>query len=174
MAISPNVQPIFIKDVGLLGSLKLTNQVTSRDGQTGTVQTWYDPDTSTDGNNGAFLECIQIEPVGVNVATVLYLYYSLASISPTQWYIFQTVPIPACTAVSATGDVSPASTFPIEISTHSTDKRLRLPVVWSPIGTDTLNPVRGIRLNPTGIKYGAGLGTAVAGGLIVSFWGGKY
>lgn len=173
MAITPNVQPIFIKDVGLLNSLRLTNQVTSRDGQTGTVQTWWDADTNT-ATNGAFLECIQIEPIGVNVATVLYLYYSLASVSPTRWDIFATIPVPACTAISATGDVSPGSTFPIEVATHTSDKRLRLPVVWSPIGTDTLNPVRGLRLNSSGVKWGAGLGTAVAGGLIVSFFGGKY
>lgn len=170
---SPNVQPIFIKEIGLLNSLKLTNQVTSRDGQTGTVQVWWDADINS-GANGAFVECIQIEPIGVNVATVLYLYYSLDTVTPTEWRIYQTIPIPACTAISATGDVTPTATFPIEISTHTSDKRLRLPTVWSPVSTDALSPVRGLRLNPSGVKWGAGLGTAVAAGVIVSFFGGRY
>ena len=170
---SPNVQPIFIKEIGLLNSLKLTNQVTSRDGQTGTVQVWWDADINS-GANGAFVECIQIEPIGVNVATVLYLYYSLDTVTPTEWRIYQTIPIPACTAISATGDVTPTATFPIEISTHTSDKRLRLPTVWSPVSADALSPVRGLRLNPSGVKWGAGLGTAVAAGVIVSFFGGRY
>lgn len=173
MAIYPNVQPIFLKEIGLLTSLKLTNQATSRDGQTGTVQVWWDADLNS-GANGAFVETIQIEPIGVNVASVLYLYYSLDSVTPTEWRIFHTIPVPACTAVSATGDVSPAATFPVEISTHTSDKRLRLPTVWSPSANDPLNPVRGLRLNPSGVKWGAGLGTAIAGGVIVSFFGGKY
>ena len=134
---------------------------------------WWDADINS-GANGAFVECIQIEPVGVNAATVLYLYYSLDTITPTEWRIFQTIPIPACTAISATGDVTPTATFPIEISTHTSDKRLRLPTVWSPVSTDALSPVRGLRLNPSGVKWGAGLGTAVAAGVIVSFFGGRY
>lgn len=160
--ITPNVQPVFIKDNGIIGYTRLTTQVAARDGA-GTVQTIYTP-ASNNGSNGALCETIQIMPVGVNTASVLFLYYQDSSAATLRWDLWQELALPAVTAISAVGTITPAATYPLIVP---------LPQILAPISTDS-TAKRGLRLNASGISWGVALGAAIAAGVNVTMWGGRY
>ena len=163
VAIAPNTQPTFIKRVGILNSVRLTNQTCLRDGTGGTPVTIYDPSIQGDGN-GAICEAIQIQPVGVNVASVLYLFFQLASVTPARWDFFQELALPAVTAIPNNAPLTAGGTYPLSVT---------LPIILFPASQNPSTPNRGLRLNAEGVVWGAALGTAIAAGVNVTMFGGE-
>lgn len=163
IAIAPNTQPSFIKRVGILNSVRLTNQTCLRDGTGGTPVTLYDPSLHGDGN-GAICEAIQIQPVGVNVASILYLFFQLASITPARWDFFGEVALPAVTAIPNNAVLTAGGTYPVSAT---------LPIILFPASQNPSTPNRGLRLNAEGVVWGVALGTAIAAGVNVTMIGGE-
>lgn len=163
VAIAPNTQPPFIKRVGILNSVRLTNQVCARDGTGGTPVTIYDPTIHGDGN-GALCEVIQIMPVGVNVASVLYLFFQLATVTPARWDFFQELALPAVTATPNNAVLTAGGSYPLSVT---------LPPILFPASNSPATPNRGLRLNAEGVIWGVALGTAIASGVNVTMFGGE-
>lgn len=154
-AYSANRQPIFISRGGVLGYAKLTNQVVSLDGATGTPVELYN--SSSRNSAGAIIENISVMPLGVNVATVLRFFFRFASMDLGLWYPWLDVTLPAITAIA--NNAKADANYPLYVT---------LPTLIFPENT------KGIRLNPESISIGAGLGAAIASGVIVTLWGGEY
>jgi hypothetical protein len=152
---SGNRQPIFISRGGMLGFARLSNQIVSLDGATGTPVELYN--SSSRNNPGGIIENISIMPLGTNVATVLRLFFRFASMDIGLWYPFMDVTLPAVAAVA--NNAKADANYPLFVT---------LPTLIFPENT------RGIRLNPESISIGAGLGVAIASGVIVTLWGGEY
>lgn len=163
VAIAPNTQPPFIKRVGIINSVRLTNQVCLRDGTGGTPVTIYDPTISGDGN-GALCEAIQVMPVGVNTASVLYLFFQLATVTPARWDFFQELVLPAVTAIPTNAGLTAGGSYPLSVT---------LPPILFPASSSPATPNRGLRLNAEGVIWGVGLGTAIAAGVNVTMFGGE-
>lgn len=163
VAIAPNTQPTFIKRVGILNSVRLTNQTCLRDGTGGTPVTIYDPSIQGDGN-GAICETIQIMPVGINVASVLYLFFQLATITPTRWDFFNEITLPAVTAIPNNAPLTAGGSYPLSVP---------LPAILFPASQNPSTPNRGLRLNAEGVVWGVALGTAIAAGVNVTMFGGE-
>lgn len=163
LPVSPNTQPVFIRRVGILNSVRLTNQVCNRDGTGGTPVTLYDPAINGDGN-GALVEAIQIMPIGVNAASVLYLFFQLATVTPTRWDLWNEINIPAVTAAPNTSIQTSGSTYPLTV---------QLPPLLSP-APNSASANRGLRMNGSGVIWGVALGTAIAAGINVTLFGGEY
>jgi len=162
--IAPNTQPPFIKRVGILNSVRLTNQTCLRDGTGGTPVSIYDPAINGDGN-GAVCETIQIMPVGINVASVLYLFFQLATVTPARWDFFQEIALPAVTATPNNAVLTAAGSYPLSVP---------LPTVLYPASQTPSTPNRALRLNAEGVIWGVALGTAIAAGVNVTLFGGEF
>lgn len=163
-AIAPNTQPPFIKRVGILNSVRLTNQTCLRDGTGGTPVTIYDPTLHGDGN-GALCEAIQIMPVGVNVASVLYLFFQLSTVTPARWDFFQELALPAVTAIPNNAVLTAGGSYPLSVT---------LPPILFPASSSPATPNRGLRLNAEGVIWGVALGSAIAAGVNVTMFGGEF
>jgi hypothetical protein len=161
LPVSPNTQPTFMKRVGIINSVRLSNQTCSRDGTGGTPITIYDPTIHGDGN-GALIEAIQIQPVGVNVASVLFLFFQLATVTPTRWDFWQEIAMPAVTAAPTAAIMTSGGTYPLQVT---------LPPILSPTPASTSRT--GLRLNGSGVIWGVALGTAIAAGVNVTMFGGE-
>ncbi|HEY9598370.1 MAG TPA: hypothetical protein V6D33_11930 [Cyanophyceae cyanobacterium] len=163
IAIAPNTQPTFMKRGGILNSVRLINQTCLRDGTGGTPVTLYDPSINGDGN-GAICEVIQIMPVGVNVATVLYLFFQLATVTPVRWDFWQELALPAVTAIPNNATLTAGGSYPLTVT---------LPQILFPASQTPATPNRGLRLNAEGVIWGVALGTAIAAGVNVTMFGGE-
>lgn len=162
-SIAPNVQPTFIKRNGIISSVRLTNQTTARDGTGGAPVTIYDPSITGDGN-GAICEAIQIMPVGINVASVLFLFFQLATVTPVRWDLWQEIALPAVTAVPNNAVMTAGGSYPLSVV---------LPPILFPASSNPATPNRGLRLNPSDVIWGVSLGTAIAAGVNVTMFGGE-
>lgn len=161
LPVSPNTQPVFIKRVGVINSVRLTNQICLRDGTGGTPLTIYDPLIHGDGN-GALIEAIQVEPVGVNVASVLFLFFQLATVTPSRWDFWQELALPAVTAAPLAAAITSGGTYPLQVL---------LPPLLAPTPASVIR--NGLRLNGSGVIWGVALGTAIAAGVNVTLFGGE-
>lgn len=161
LPVTPNTQPTFIKRVGILNSVRLTNQTCARDGTGGTPVTVYDPTINGDGN-GALVEAIQIQPVGVNVASVLFLFFQLSTVTPARWDFWQEIALPAVTAAPTAAALTSGGTYPLQVT---------LPPLLSPAPSTVIRT--GLRLNGSGVIWGIALGTAIASGVNVTLFGGE-
>lgn len=150
---SANVSPIFIRRP-LIASLRLQEQITNR--ETGTAT----PDLLLAGGaSGSLIESIEVYPLGVNIKTVLRLYYTQP---PTPGFILlREVTLPAV-AAAPTNDV--ITGYPIKVS---------LPKILAPASPDPTKPNDGLRI-PAGVEIRAALGVAIASGVIVTCFGGDY
>jgi hypothetical protein len=159
LPVAANTSPIFIQRSEVIAQIRLTNQTISRDGTGGTPVIWYDP-TVLGYGNGAIVDSIRIEAIGINVATQFYLFTQKASFSPLRWAKVGEVNVPAVTGIPNNAGVTSGGTFPILFP---------LPVINSlPTATSALT------LDADGAIWGCALGTAIAGGIEVSFIGGYY
>jgi hypothetical protein len=163
--VAPSTQPAFIKRVGIINSVRLTNQVVARDGTGGVPVVIYDPTIHGDGN-GALVESIQVMPVGVNAASVLFLFFSLATITPVRWDFWQELTLPAVTAAPAAAALTSGASPPYPLL-------VQLPPLLSP-ASPTTTPNRGLRLNGSGVIWAVALGSAVAAGVNVTLFGGEH
>jgi hypothetical protein len=160
--ITPNTQPIFIKDGGLLGSsIRLTNQITQFDGTGTTPVTLYDP--STGSGNGALIESIRIMPLGINVASALRVFIQNSAGGVIRWDFLASIDLPAVTAANQQ-----------TISTAGYPKEIVLPPLLSPVPRDSNSPLRGLRIRSSGGIIGVALEQAIVAGVVVFAIGGEY
>lgn len=150
---SANVSPIFIRTPQLT-SVKLAAQTANRDPGSSVPELLY-----TGGAAGGLIESIEVYPLGVNVKSVLRLYYTQPF--KTGYFLFRETVLPAITA-AVNDDV--LTGYPI---------RVALPKILAPASPDPAKPNDGLRV-PAGIEIRCALGVAIASGVIVTLTGGDY
>ena len=124
---------------------KLTNQTTPRD-----ISTQVPVLLGTAGKNGTLIHTIFVAHLGQNVATVVRLYEKNSD--DTAYFLLRELTLAAITAASDTAEIAPvAFTLPAILPSGNT----------------------GLHLAPESSLY-LGLGTAIAGGVIVHALGGNY
>lgn len=151
---SPNTSPIFVK-YPIVGYARLAGQVVNRDpGVSNPVLLLASND------KGSFIESIEVNPLGVNIQTVLRLYL-LHPVISSSWLLVDELLLPAVTTAPADNVITG---YPLSVV---------LPPVLFPASSQPGTPNRGLRL-PANSQLAVALGTAVASGYNVIAYGGDY
>lgn len=151
---APNTSPIFVK-YPTIGYARLAGQVINRDPATSNPVSLYNAN-----DKGSFIESIEVNPLGVNIQTVVRLFL-LHPIVSSSWLLIDELLLPAVTTAPADGIIA---NYPINFT---------LPPVLFPASSQPGTPNRGLRL-PASSQLAVGLGTAVATGYNIIAYGGDY